>query len=253
MKRLSIFIYGALCYAATLVTFAYTFLFLGNLGLPRTLDSEGSATLPGALLIDVALVVLFGLQHSLMARPGFKRRWTRIVPEAAERSTYMLFSCVALLALFIAWQPLGGTVWEASTPLARRLIYGLYSLGWVILLLASFLINHFDLFGLRQVWLQLRGQSYRPLPFGTPLLYRVVRHPIYVGWLLIFWAAPTMTAAHLVFALATSAYILVAIRLEERDLIEAHPEYANYRERVPMLVPSLRRPTADTTRVATGV
>jgi len=237
MKRLSIFVYGVVCYIASLATLLYTAGFLGNLWVPTSLDSSGAASLATALLIDVALVTLFALQHSVMARPTFKRWWTRIVPESAERSTYMLFTCLALIALFLLWQPVGGLIWTVASPIGRALLYGAFALGWGLLLLSTFLLNHFDLFGLRQVWLQLTGKPYQSLQFGTPALYRYVRHPLYVGWLLTFWAAPTMTIAHLVFALTSSAYILIAIRLEEHNLIAVHPQYQDYRRRVPMLLP----------------
>ncbi len=250
MKRLSIFLYGVVCYTVSLATLLYTVGFLGDLWVPKSLDSPGSAPLATALLIDVALVALFALQHSVMARPAFKRWWTRIVPEPAERSTYMLFSCLALIALFLLWQPVGGVIWKAGSPIVRALLYGAFALGWVVLLLSTFLLNHFDLFGLRQVWLQLTGKPYEPLPFGAPVLYRYVRHPLYVGWLLAFWAAPTMTVAHLVFALASSAYILIAIRFEEHDLIAAHPQYQEYRRQVPMLLPFSKGRTQQTTHFA---
>jgi protein-S-isoprenylcysteine O-methyltransferase Ste14 len=237
MKRSSIFLYGVLCYVLSLVTFVYAFAFVGDLWLANSLDSARAAPLLKALLIDLALLTLFALQHSVMARPAFKRWWTGIVPAAAERSTYLLFSCLALIAVVVFWQPIGAVVWKAESPAARTLLYGVYVFGWGLLLFSTFLLNHFDLFGLRQVWSQLTGKPYQPLPFRTPVLYRYVRHPLYVGWLCAFWAAPTMTVAHLVFALATSTYILIAIRLEERDLVAAHPEYEDYRRRVPMLVP----------------
>jgi len=180
------------------------------------------------------------VQHSVMARPGFKRAWTRIVLEPIERSTYVLFSNVAMILLFWLWQPLGGEVWTVENPAARALIYGVYALGWLIVLVSTFLIDHFDLFGLRQVWLHLRGREYTHPRFQMHTAYRFVRHPIYVGWITLFWATPTMTGAHLLFALMTTAYILVAIPLEERDLVAAHGElYEEYRRRVPMLVPAL--------------
>ena len=247
MKRLSIFVYGVACYAATLATLLYTVGFLGDVWVPTSLDSAGTAPLATALLIDVALVTLFALQHSVMARPAFKRWWTRIVPEPAERSTYMLFSCLALMALMLLWQPVGGQVWNVGSPIGRALLYGAFIAGWALLLLSTFLLNHFELFGLRQVWMQLTGKPRQPLPFRVPVLYRYVRHPLYVGWLLTFWAAPTMTVAHLVFAAATSAYILIAIRLEEHDLVAVHPEYHDYRRRVPMLLPFTKaRPRQET-------
>jgi protein-S-isoprenylcysteine O-methyltransferase Ste14 len=172
-----------------------------------------------------------------MARPAFKRWWTRIVPAAAERSTYVLFSSLALIALFWFWQPMGGVIWDISASAGIDTMYVIYAAGWALLLYATFLINHFDLFGLRQIWLQLVGKPITPLNFVTPWLYRQVRHPIYVGWLMIIWPTPTMTVAHLVFAVMSTAYILVGIQLEERDLIAAHPEYAEYKKRVPGLLP----------------
>jgi protein-S-isoprenylcysteine O-methyltransferase Ste14 len=179
-----------------------------------------------------------------MARPAFKRWWTQIVPPAAERSTYVLFSSLALILLFWQWRPIGGVVWNVDDPALRTVLHAIFAAGWLTVLITTFLINHFDLFGLRQVWLHLRGQPYRPLPFTTPGPYRHVRHPLYVGWLLAFWATPTMTLAHFVFAAATTAYILIAIRFEERDLEDAHgPSYGEYRRQVPMLVPRLRTTT----------
>ena len=241
MKRLSIFLYGLLCYAVSVATLLYAVGFLDNLWVPQSIDSARGATLLAALLIDLTLLAVFAVQHSVMARPAFKRWWTRIVPPAAERSTYLLFSSTALVALFVLWQPIGGVIWKVESPVGQAVLYGVYGLGWVLLLLSTFLLNHFELFGLRQVWLQLINKPHQPLPFRTPVLYRHVRHPLYVGWLLTFWAAPTMTVTHLVFALATSAYILIAIQFEERDLLAAHPEYEDYRRRVPMLVPLTKR------------
>ncbi len=194
-----------------------------------------------ALLIDAGLLGLFAIQHSVMARPAFKRWWTRIIPQEAERSTYTLLSSVALIVLFAFWQPLGGVVWQVESPIGQALLYAGCAFGWGLVLVSTFLINHFDLFGLRQVWLQLRRRPYTSLPFKTPVLYRYVRHPLYVGWFFAFWSTPTMTVTHLVFAIATAAYILIAIQLEERDLVKEHPEYAQYKKRVPMLVPFTKR------------
>jgi protein-S-isoprenylcysteine O-methyltransferase Ste14 len=175
-----------------------------------------------------------------MARPAFKQWWTRIVPQPAERSTYVLFSSFALLLVFWQWQPMGGIIWQVQNPTGQTILFTLFAVGWVLVLVATFLINHFDLFGLRQVSLYLQGKEYTSLKFGTPGPYRYVRHPLYVGWLLAFWATPTMTATHLVFALLTTAYILIAIHFEERDLLAAHgEEYAVYRRQVPMLLPRL--------------
>jgi protein-S-isoprenylcysteine O-methyltransferase Ste14 len=193
------------------------------------------------LLIDLGLLTLFALQHSVMARPAFKRLLTKVVSPAAERSTYVLASSLALIALFYSWRPLGGVVWEVEHTVGRALLYGGFAVGWALVLVTTFVINHFDLFGLRQTWRHFRGQQQEPLRFVTPLLYRVVRHPLYLGWFLAFWFTPTMTVTHLLFAAVTTAYILVAIQLEERDLADAHPEYAVYRTRVPMLIPAWRQ------------
>jgi methanethiol S-methyltransferase len=241
MQRLLIFAYGLVCYAVFFATFLYSVGFIGNFWVPKSIDSAREVALGSALWTDLALLGLFAVQHSVMARPAFKRWWTRFVPVEAERSTYTLLSSVALILLFVFWQPMGGMVWNVESALGQGLLYGLYAFGFGLVLVSTFLINHFDLFGLRQVWLQLVGKPYTPVTFRTPLIYRYVRHPLYVGWFCVFWATPTMTVAHLVLALGTSAYMLVAIQLEERDLIAEHPEYADYRRRVPMLVPfSLR-------------
>ncbi|HEU5400860.1 MAG TPA: isoprenylcysteine carboxylmethyltransferase family protein [Terriglobales bacterium] len=235
--RITAFAYGVVCYVVFFATFLYAIGFIGNIAVPKSIDSGSQTALPVALGIDLALLALFAIQHSVMARQGFKAVWTRIVPSAVERSTYVLFSSVALLVLFWNWQPIGGVAWSVESPAGRYLLLGMYGLGWAIVLVATFLINHFDLFGLRQVWLALRGNAYTPLKFRTPALYRIVRHPLYVGWLLVFWSAPRMTTAHLVFAIATTAYILIAIQFEERDLVRMHGEYEEYRRRVPMLLP----------------
>ena len=240
MKRASIFIYGIACYGVFFATFLYAVGFIGNFGVPKSMDSPRDISLGAALAIDLGLLALFAVQHSVMARPAFKRRWTRIVPESAERATYVLFSSLALILLFWWWQPMGGQIWKVTSPAGVKILYGLYAFGWLLLLYVTFLINHFDLFGLRQVWLQLVGRRYTAVPFVTPWLYRQVRHPLYIGWFTIVWAAPTMTVAHLVFAIGCTAYILFAIRLEEHDLIVAHPEYLDYRRRVPMLIPFRR-------------
>ena len=256
-RRVASFIYGMGCYLVFLASFLYAIGFIGNFGVPKSIDSGPSLPLATALAIDLALLGLFAVQHSVMARQWFKKAWTRIVPEQVERSTYVLFSSVALLVLFRFWQPIGGVIWKLDSSWAQMTLLGLYAIGWLVVLYATFLINHFDLFGLRQVWLNLCGVPYTPLKFRTPALYSVVRHPLYVGWLLVFWSAPVMTAAHLVFAIATTAYILVAIQLEERDLMRLHPEYAEYRRRVPMLVPTGSRnasePAQPQVKVATAM
>jgi protein-S-isoprenylcysteine O-methyltransferase Ste14 len=241
-KRFSILLYGVVSYAIFFATFLYAVGFIGNFGVPRTLDGAPTSSFATALLIDLGLLGLFAIQHSVMARPIFKRWFTKTIPESAERSTYVLLSSVALIALFAWWQPLGGVVWHVTDATLRGVLWASFAFGWLLLLASTFHINHFDLFGLRQVWLQLRGRPYTHLAFTTPGLYRLVRHPLYVGWLFTFWATPTMTVSHLVFAIATTAYILIAIRFEERDLV-AHfgKTYADYREQVPMLVPFTRK------------
>jgi protein-S-isoprenylcysteine O-methyltransferase Ste14 len=218
-------------------TFLYAIGFIGNVIVPKSLDSGATDPWTTALAIDLGLLSLFAVQHSVMARRGFKRLLTRVVPAAAERSTYVLASSVALLLLFWQWRPLGGVIWTIENPAGRALLYGAFGFGWALVLYATFVINHFDLFGLRQSWRGFRGLPQAELQFVTPFLYRVVRHPLYLGWLLTFWSTPTMTVTHLLFAGVTTAYIFVAIQLEERDLMRAHPEYVAYRERVPMIIP----------------
>jgi methanethiol S-methyltransferase len=241
-KRIAFFTYGNLSYLLFLGTFLYAIGFIGNFGVPRTLDGTPSKPLSIALLINVGLLTLFAVQHSVMARKGFKDWWTRVVPKPLERSTYVLFSSLALILLFSQWQPLGGVVWSIEDPVGRMVLYGLFGFGWALVLVSTFLINHFDLFGLRQVWLYLLGRPYTTLHFGTPGPYRLVRHPLYVGWLFAFWSTPTMTLAHLLFSVMTTAYILVAIQLEERDLVREHGDsYETYRRSVPMLIPFTRR------------
>lgn len=247
VRRLVLLTYGIVCYTLSLAAFLYTFGFLGGFLTPTRLDGPRQGSLATSLVVNGALLALFALQHSGMARPRFKRWLTRFVPEPAERSTYVLLSSAALFVLFWQWQPLGGVVWEISGEGARVAILAAYVAGWLIVLATTFLIDHFDLFGLRQVWLAFRGVAYAPLRFATPGPYRLVRHPLYVGWFIVFWAAPTMTAAHLLFAVGMTAYILAAIPWEERDLIAAHREYAAYREEVPMFLPRLRVSSATST------
>jgi methanethiol S-methyltransferase len=242
LKRIAFFIYGSVSYLIFFGTFLYAIGFIGNFGVPTTLDGARSGSLAVALAIDVALLGLFAVQHSVMARKWFKEWWTRLVPKPLERSTYVLFSSVALILMFWLWQPLGGVVWSVEDPVGRFVLYALFAFGFGLVLASTFLINHFDLFGLRQVWLYLLGRPYTTLRFGTPGPYRLVRHPLYVGWLFAFWSTPTMTLAHLLFSVATTAYILIAIQLEERDLVREHGDsYEAYRRSVPMLIPFTRR------------
>jgi protein-S-isoprenylcysteine O-methyltransferase Ste14 len=241
MKRTLFLLYGIASYAIFLGVFLYAIGFLGDCLVPRALDSARPGAVWPALGSDLLLAGLFAVQHSWMARPGFKRWWTRIIPEPIERSTYVMFSNLAMILLFCFWQPLGGEIWSFGGP-ASVVVYCLYGLGWATVLVSTFLLDHFDLFGLRQVVLHFRGKPYVPIGFRTPGPYRVVRHPLYVGWLIVFWAAPTMSAGHLLLSAAITGYILIAIQLEERDLVAGLGEpYAEYRRTVPMLVPSLGR------------
>jgi protein-S-isoprenylcysteine O-methyltransferase Ste14 len=242
LTRILSFAYGVASYLVFLATYLYAVGFIGNFGVPRTLDGIPRDPLPRALAINVALLTLFAVQHSVMARKWFKERWTRVVPAPVERSTYVLFSSLALILLFWQWRPLGGEVWSVENPAGRLVLLALFAFGWGLVLVSTFLINHFDLFGLRQVWLHLMGRPYTMLRFRTPGPYRLVRHPLYVGWLFAFWMTPTMTLSHLFFAAVTTAYILVAIRFEESDLVRDHgAAYEEYRRSVPMMIPSPRR------------
>lgn len=240
-KRVTIFVYGVASYALFLFTFLYAVGFIGNVVVERSMDAPARAPFLVALAIDALLLAVFAVQHSVMARPAFKRWITRWIPEAAERSTYVLFSSLALLAMFAYWEPIGGVAWSVTSPGAVALVHTMYAAGFGLVLFSTFLINHFDLFGLRQVWLQLVGKPYEHLPFRTPMLYRYVRHPLYVGWFIAFWSTPVMTGAHLLFAAMTSAYMLMAIPWEERDLAAVHgKDYERYREKVPALVPNIK-------------
>ena len=241
-KRLSFFAYGVVSYLIFLATFLYAIAFVGGFAVPSRLDGPLQTSLPQALLINCVLLTIFAVQHSVMARPWFKERWTRIVPWAIERSTYVLFASLALLLLFWQWRPIGVEIWTIEHPIAKAALWTLFAVGWATVLIVTFLINHFDLFGLRQVWLPLVGKPYTRVSFRTPLPYRFVRHPLYLGFLLAFWMTPTMTLAHLMFAIATTAYIVLAIQFEEHDLIAEHgASYEDYRRRVPMLLPGRGR------------
>jgi protein-S-isoprenylcysteine O-methyltransferase Ste14 len=240
MFRITIFAYGILSYLVFFAVFLYGIGFIGGFLTPTMLDGPAAVPPLKAFLVDLGLLTAFAIQHSGMARPAFKRWWTKIIPQAAERSTYVLLSSLALVALYFFWDPIGGVVWSAPAGFVRRSVIALYLLGWALLLYVTFLIDHFDLFGLKQVWRRLGNKAYRAPLFRTPSLYKLVRHPLYIGWLVIFWAAPMMTSAHLVFAIITTAYILVAIRWEEHDLEAVFGDvYADYRNRTPMLVPRI--------------
>lgn len=243
MTRGAYLLVGGIIYAIFFATFLYLIGFTAALPqLPRTVDRGPFAPVPIALAIDVALIALFGVQHSVMARPAFKARWTRIVPPALERSVYVLFASLALILLFAFWRPLPAVLWSVENPALRIMLWALFGAGWGIVLLSTFLINHFELFGLHQVWLHLRGRHAAAPTFRTPFLYRLVRHPLYSGFFLAFWSTPTMTVGHLVLALGLSAYMLIAIGHEERDLIGVFgDDYARYRRTTGMLIPGIGR------------
>ena len=221
-KRICFFAYGLTCYAIFLATFLYAIAFVGGFVVPNRLDGPLEGSLSGAIAVNCALLMVFAVQHSVMARRWFKERWTQIIPWTIERSTYVLCASLALALLIWQWRPIGIEIWSVENDAARAVLLALFAAGWATVLVVTFLINHFDLFGLRQVWLPLVGRPYTPISFRTPLPYRYVRHPLYFGFLMAFWATPHMTLAHLVFAVATTAYIVLAIQFEERDLVAEH-------------------------------
>lgn len=240
MRRWAILLYGLFCYLFFFGVFLYAVGFMGNLWVPTQLDAAASAPLTTAVAINLSLLLVFAVQHSLMARPFFKKWLTQYLPQSVERSTYVLASNLAMVLLFVFWQPMGISIWTISNPYLVGLIYAVFFTGWAVIFVSTCLISHFDLFGLRQVWLEFQGKPYTQLKFNTPIFYRVVRHPLYVGWLLAIWATPTMTAGHLFFSVVTTLYILTAIRLEESDLVDTHGvAYVSYRNNVPMLIPRL--------------
>jgi protein-S-isoprenylcysteine O-methyltransferase Ste14 len=238
MGRIAILVYGIVAYALAMASIAYAIGFIGNLWVPKSIDSGPLVPLSEALAVDVLLLGLFAVQHSGMARRGFKKTSAVIVPEPIERSTYVLVSAIVLWLLYWQWRPIADEIWRVDNVIGATLLYAIYFIGWGIVLLSTFLINHADLFGLRQVTDHWLAKEAKAPEFRTPVLYTFVRHPLYFGLLLAFWATPVMTTGHLLFAVATTGYILIGIFLEERDLVATFGDtYRGYRERVPMLLP----------------
>ncbi len=251
MKRVVVLTYGLVNYVVFLMTFLYLAGFTGNLLVPKSMDSSPVGSIWIALAVNTLLVALFAVQHSAMARPTFKKWWKKFVPQPIERSTYVLCTNLVLILLFWQWRPMGFVIWDVQHPAGLAAIYALCGAGWLTVLVTTFLINHFDLFGLRQVWLYFRGTPYTNLGFVTPGPYKRIRHPLYVGWMIAFWATPTMSIAHLLFAVGMTAYMLVAIQLEERNLLEFHGEqYATYRRCVPMLIPVRAKKAPSSEQIA---
>jgi protein-S-isoprenylcysteine O-methyltransferase Ste14 len=251
MQRWLFFIYGVACYLLFLATFAYLAGFVGNFFVPRSIDTPSSMPLAGAVVVNLGLILLFGLQHSVMARPAFKRLWTRIIPQVIERSTYVLISSVVTFLLVWFWQGIDLVVWDVQQPLGRNLLWGLFAVGWLLVPGASLMIDHFDLFGTRQVWFYLQGREYVAPAFRVPGLYKWVRHPLYVGWGLAFWAIPTMTLGHLLFASSLTIYMVLASIIEERDLVRHFgPQYEEYQRQVGAFVPRLRSTPTTTAAIS---
>ena len=240
MSRALTLAYALAAYAFFFVVFLYAIAFVGDLPVPRTIDAGPASPVGSALVIDVLLLGVFAVQHSVMARPAFKRAWTRVVPASVERSTYVVASSLALALLFWGWRPIGGAVWNLTGSAALAL-WGLFILGWLVVLASTFMLSHFELFGLTQAWAAFRDRAAPVMAFRTPLLYGLVRHPIMLGFVIAFWATPRMTLGHLLFALATTGYILIALQFEEADLTAVFGQaYADYRQRTPMLIPFLK-------------
>jgi len=246
MRKILSFLYGLACYIAFFISFLYVIGFVGNLVVPKSIDTGPESSLSLSLLINIGLLGLFAIQHTVMARPAFKRWWTKIVPVQVERSTYVLAASIILLLLYWQWRPMTRVIWSVENPVGKAALFALFWLGWGIVLFSSFIINHFDLFGLRQVWFYLTDQDYHHVEFKTKSLYRYIRHPLMLGLIIGSWATPHMTTGHLLFAGAATAYILIGIQFEEHDLVRfLGKDYDEYRHRVPMFIPFLRKRNSD--------
>jgi len=253
LTRIAAFLYGVVCYVFFLAVFLYAIGFVGNIGVPKSIDSGTAPPLAQALIINILLLSLFAIQHSGMARIGFKRVWTRLVPEPVERSTYVLIASAVLAVVMWGWQPMPSEIWHVQNSTGRMVLLGLFGLGWFAVLLSTWLVDHFGLFGMRQVYCYAKGVPYQPPQFKTPGLYKMVRHPLYLGFIVAFWSTPVMSAGHLLFAAMCTGYIVVAIQFEERDLIHFYGDaYRAYRQRVSMLIPLRFRSAATSAESGKG-
>ncbi len=242
MHKVSAFIYGIISYAVFFLSFLYAIGFVGNLVVPKGIDSGVEVSAAESLTVNLILLGLFAVQHTIMARPAFKRWWTKIIPEEVERSTFVLVASLLLFLLYWQWRPMPAVIWSVENPVGAMILHGIFWLGWIMVLLATFMIDHFDLFGLRQVYLPMVNREYTHVEFKTTMFYRFIRHPIMLGFIIAFWATPHMTAGHLLFAIATTGYILIGLQFEEHDLkCIIGKDYEEYSQRVPMLIPCMKK------------